>query len=76
MFVKSLGYKEASPVQTPRKKIDLGQCSNSAQVKVALRRQPQAQPTRALQANTFVRFIVSVGINSISKCVYLVLFSG
>ena len=27
VFVKSLGNKEASPVQTPRKKIDLGQCS-------------------------------------------------
>ena len=51
VFVKIVGYKESSPVQTPRKKIDLGQCSNSAQVKVAPRRQPQAQPTRALQAN-------------------------
>ena len=43
IFVKSLGKKEASPVLTPRKKIDLGQCSHSAQVKVASRRQPQAQ---------------------------------
>ena len=41
-YVKSLDKKEASLVQTPRKKIDLGQCSYSAQVKVALRRQPQA----------------------------------
>ena len=46
VFVKSLSYKEASPVQTPRKKIDLGQYSNSAQVKVAPKRQPQAQPIR------------------------------
>ncbi|KAK1578686.1 hypothetical protein Q3G72_032340 [Acer saccharum] len=38
VFVKSLGNKEASPLQTPSKKIDLGQCSNSAQVKVAPRR--------------------------------------
>jgi hypothetical protein len=51
VFVKSLSNKEASLLQTPRKKIDLGQCSNSAQVKVAPRRQPQAQPTRAPQAN-------------------------
>ena len=43
MFVKSLGKKEASLVQTPRKKIDLGQCSHSSQVKVASTRQPQAQ---------------------------------
>ncbi|KAK0593945.1 hypothetical protein LWI29_036523 [Acer saccharum] len=50
VFVKSLGNKEASPMQTP-KKIDLGQCSNSAKVKVAPKRQPQAPPTRALQAN-------------------------
>ena len=42
VFVKNLSYKEASPVQTPRKKIDLGQCSNSAQVKEEPRRQPQA----------------------------------
>ena len=34
MFVKSLGNKEASPMQTPRKKINLGQYSHSAQVKV------------------------------------------
>ncbi|KAK0594697.1 hypothetical protein LWI29_004279 [Acer saccharum] len=51
VFVKSLSYKEASPVQTPRKKIDLGQCSHSAQVKVDPRRQPQAQPTRVPYAN-------------------------
>ncbi|KAK1575218.1 hypothetical protein Q3G72_003537 [Acer saccharum] len=43
VFVKSLGKIEASPVHTPRKKIDLGQCSKSAQVKEAPRRQPQAQ---------------------------------
>ena len=30
-------------MQTPRKKIDLGQCSHNTQVKVASRRQPQAQ---------------------------------
>ncbi|KAI9164818.1 hypothetical protein LWI28_002665 [Acer negundo] len=47
VFINSLSYKEASPVQTPRKKIDLGQCSHSAQVKVDPRRQPQAQPSRA-----------------------------
>ena len=34
--------KLASPVHTPRKKIDLGQCSKSAEVKVVPRRQPQA----------------------------------
>ena len=51
VFVKSLSKKETSPMQTLRKKIDLGQCSNSAQVKVAPRRKPQAQPTRAPQAN-------------------------
>ena len=42
MFVKGLGNKEASPVHTPRKKIDLGQCSKNAQVNVVSRRQPQA----------------------------------
>ena len=42
VFVKGLGNKEASPVHTPRKKIDLGQCSKNAQVKVVLRKQPQA----------------------------------
>ena len=40
IFVKSLGKIEASSVHTPRTKIDLGQCSRSAQVKVAPRRQP------------------------------------
>ena len=30
VFVKSLSNKKASSVQTPSKKIDLGQCSNSA----------------------------------------------
>ena len=38
-------------MQTPRKKIDLGQYLNSAHVNVALKRQPQAQPIRAPQAN-------------------------
>ena len=38
-------------MQTLRKKIDLGQCSNRAHVKVASIRQPQAQPTRTPQAN-------------------------
>ena len=42
VFVKSFGKQVASLVQTPRKKIDLGQCSQSAQVKVAPKRQPQA----------------------------------
>ncbi|KAK0584894.1 hypothetical protein LWI29_020485 [Acer saccharum] len=51
VFVKSLSYKEASPVQIPRKKIDLGQCSHSAQVKVVQGRQPQAQATRVPHAN-------------------------
>ena len=51
VFVKSMGNKEALPVQTPRKKIDLGQCSHSTQVNVASRRLPQVQPTRASQAN-------------------------
>ena len=40
-----------SSVQTPRKKLELGHCSHSAQMKVVLRKQPQAQPTRVLQAN-------------------------
>ncbi|KAK0598800.1 hypothetical protein LWI29_038095 [Acer saccharum] len=51
VFVKSLSYKEASPVQIPRKKIDLGQCSHSAQVKVVQGRQPQAQATKVPHAN-------------------------
>ena len=51
MFVKSLGIKEASSVHTSRKKIDLGQCSRSAQVKVAPRRQPQAQVTKVPHTN-------------------------
>ena len=46
MSVKSLGNKETSSMHTPRKMINLGQCSYSAQVKVVSRRQPQAQPTR------------------------------
>ncbi|KAK1552620.1 hypothetical protein Q3G72_020482 [Acer saccharum] len=42
---------EASPVHTSRKKIDLGQCSRSAHVKEAPRRQPQAQRIRVSQVN-------------------------
>ncbi|KAK0593706.1 hypothetical protein LWI29_028860 [Acer saccharum] len=49
IFVKSLGSKEASLVQAPRKKLEVGQCSN-AQVKMGPRRQPQAQPPRVPQA--------------------------
>ena len=52
IFLKSLGKKEASLVQGPRKKLELGQSSSSAQVKVVPSRQPQAQPKRVLQANT------------------------
>ncbi|KAK4860440.1 hypothetical protein QYF36_023877 [Acer negundo] len=51
VFVKSLSNEVASPVQTHRNKIDLGQCSHSVQVMVAQRRQPQAQPSRAPQVN-------------------------
>ena len=51
VFVKSLSHQKASPVQTPRKKIDLGQCSHSAQVKKMPSRQPQAQPTRVPRTN-------------------------
>ena len=51
MSVKSLGNKETSSMHTPKKKIDLGQYSYSAQVKVVSRRQPQAQPTRFLHTN-------------------------
>ena len=51
VFVKSLEKIEASPVHTPRTKIDLGQCLRSAQVKVAPRRQPQAQRIRVSQIN-------------------------
>ena len=50
VFVKSLSKNEVSLVQTPRKKLELGQCSN-AQVKVVPRRQPQAQPSEVRQAN-------------------------
>ena len=50
IFVKSSGNKETSLVQIPRKKLELGQCSN-AQVKVVLRGQPQARPSKVLQAN-------------------------
>ena len=52
IFVKSLGRKETSLVQIPRKNLELGQSSNSAQVKVVPRRQPQAQPIRVPQAKT------------------------
>ena len=52
VFVKSLGKIEASPVQTPRKKLELGQCSKSAQVKVVKTRQPQAQRIRASRVNS------------------------
>ena len=51
VFVKSLSQQKASPVQTPRKKIDLGQCSHSAQVKKMPSRQPQAKPTRVPRTN-------------------------
>ena len=50
--MKSLGKKETSLVQIPRNKLELGQCSNSAQVKMVPRRQPQTQPKRVPQANT------------------------
>ena len=51
VFVKGLNNKEVSPVHTPRKKIDLGQSSKSAQVKVAPRRQPQANIPHQLAQN-------------------------
>ena len=51
VFVKGLGNIEASPVHTPRKKIDLGQSSKNAQVKVAPRRQPQANIPHHLAQN-------------------------
>ncbi|KAK0572246.1 hypothetical protein LWI29_028494 [Acer saccharum] len=50
VFVKSLKNKETSIVQIPRKKLEVGQCSN-AQVKMGPRRQSQAQPPRVPQAN-------------------------
>ena len=40
IFVKSLGKNDASLVQAPRKKLEIGQSSKSAQVKVVPRRQP------------------------------------
>ncbi|KAK1588131.1 hypothetical protein Q3G72_020129 [Acer saccharum] len=52
VFVKSLGKIEASPVQTPRKKLELGQCSKNAQVKVVKTRQPQAQRFSASRVNS------------------------
>src|SRR5579862_9038413 len=48
IFVKSLGSKEASFVQAPRKKLEIGQSSKSAQVKVVPRRQPQASTPQQL----------------------------
>ncbi|KAK0582032.1 hypothetical protein LWI29_020660 [Acer saccharum] len=51
VFVKSLKNEETSFVQPPRKKLEVGQCSN-AQVKMGPRRQSQAQPPRVPQANT------------------------
>ena len=51
VFVKIMNLKESPPRQLPRKKIDIGECSRSAQMKVALRSPPQAQPPRAPQAN-------------------------
>ncbi|KAK1558510.1 hypothetical protein Q3G72_003173 [Acer saccharum] len=51
VFVKSLKNKETSFVQPPRKKLEVGQCSN-AQVKMGPRRKSQAQPPRVPQANT------------------------
>src|SRR5579862_2448362 len=51
VFVKSLRNEETSFVQIPRKKLEVGQCSN-AQVKMGPRRQPQAQPPRVPQAIT------------------------
>ncbi|KAI9169193.1 hypothetical protein LWI28_008758 [Acer negundo] len=42
VFVKSLSNKEALPLSYPRKKIDLGQCSHSVEVKVAPKSQAQA----------------------------------
>ena len=45
LFVKSLRNEETSFVQIPRKKLEVGQCSN-AQVKMGPRRQSQAQPPR------------------------------
>ncbi|KAK0593159.1 hypothetical protein LWI29_032037 [Acer saccharum] len=50
VFVKSLKNEETSIVQIPRKKLEVGQCSN-AQVKMGPRRQSQAQPPRVPQAN-------------------------
>ena len=52
VFVKSLGKIEASSVHTPRKKLELGQCSKNAQVKVVKMRQPQAQRFSASRVNS------------------------
>ena len=46
IFVKSMNLNESPPRQLPRKKLDLGECSRSAQVKEAPRSLPQAYPTR------------------------------
>ncbi|KAK1553434.1 hypothetical protein Q3G72_034975 [Acer saccharum] len=51
VFVKSLKNEETSIVQIPRKKLEVGQCSN-AQVKMGPRRKSQAQPPKVPQANT------------------------
>ncbi|KAK0604218.1 hypothetical protein LWI29_013264 [Acer saccharum] len=51
MFVKSLKNEETSFVQPPKKKLEVGQCSN-AQVKMGPRKKPQAQPPKVSQANT------------------------
>ena len=50
-FVKSMDFNKYPPPQHPRKKIDLGECSRCAQVKVALNGQAQAQPQKAPHAN-------------------------
>src|SRR5579862_7286688 len=52
VFVKSLGKIEASSVHTPRKKLELGQCSKNAQVNVVKTRQPQAQRFSASRVNS------------------------
>ena len=50
-FVKSMDFKKSPPPQHLRKKIDLGKCSRSAQVKVAPKGQAHDQPKRAPHAN-------------------------
>ncbi|KAK0594664.1 hypothetical protein LWI29_010466 [Acer saccharum] len=51
MFVKTLKNEETSFVQPPRKKLEVGQCSN-AQVKMGPRKKSQTQPPKVPQANT------------------------